>query len=95
MVDAPPVEEPAHREEAIAVVTHYYSHLGVAVIQLNRGALRSGDTIHLKGHASDFTQTVSSMEYEHRHVDEAVAGQSVGIKTISHARAHDVVFLVR
>lgn len=90
----PPVEEPAAREEAIGTVTHFYSHLGVAVIQINRGELRTGDTIHIKGHTTDFTQTVQSMEYEHQHIDRAGAGQSVGVKVIDHAREHDIVYLV-
>lgn len=91
----PPVEEPTQQETAVGVVTHYYSHLGVAVIQINTGTLRSGNTIHIKGHTTDFAQAVASMEYEHQHVDEATAGQSVGIKTVDHAREHDIVFVVK
>lgn len=93
IVEVPPVEEPARHEQAIGVVTHYYSHLGVAVVQLNTGKLRTGDTIRVKGHTTDFTQAVESIEYEHRHVDEAVAGQAVGLKIIDHAREHDIVYL--
>ncbi len=91
----PPVEEPTQREEAIGIVTHYYSHLGVAVIQLNKGELRTGDTIHVKGHTTDFTQAIDSLEYEHRHIDQAAAGQSVGLKVIDHAREHDIVYVVK
>lgn len=91
----PPVEEPASNEEAIGTVTHYYSHLSVAVAQINKGTLRVGDVIHIKGHTTDFTQTVESMEYEHGHIDQASAGQSVGIKVKDHAREHDIVYLVK
>ncbi|HXY61942.1 MAG TPA: hypothetical protein VEJ22_03305 [Nitrospirota bacterium] len=91
----PSVEEPAPLEEAIGIVTHYYGHLGVAVIQLNKGALKTGATIHIKGHATDFTQSVESMEYEHLHIDQATAGQSIGVKVKDHAREHDIVFLVK
>lgn len=91
----PPVEEPASNEEAIGVVTHYYSHLGVAVAQLNKGSLTTGDTIHVKGHTTDFTQTVTSMEYEHQHIDQAGAGQNIGLKVIDHAREHDIVYRVK
>ncbi|MDA8100143.1 MAG: hypothetical protein M0042_10990 [Nitrospiraceae bacterium] len=94
-MSVPPVEEPTQREDAVGVVTHYYSHLGVAVIQINTKSLKSGDTIHIQGHTTDFTQTVSSMEYEHAHVDEALPGQSVGIKTVDHTREHDIVYVVR
>lgn len=91
----PPVEEPASNEEAIGVITHYYSHLGVAVAQLNKGSLKTGDTIHVKGHTTDFTQTVASMEYEHQHIDQAGAGQNIGLKVIDHAREHDIVYRVK
>jgi hypothetical protein len=91
----PPVEEPASNEEALGTVTHYYSHLGVVVIQLNKGKLKTGDMIHVKGHSTDFTQKVESMEYEHQHVDQAGAGQSVGLKVVDHAREHDIVYLVK
>jgi hypothetical protein len=91
----PPVEEPSRHEEAIGVITHYYSHLGVALVQVNKGALRTGDTIHITGHSTDFTQAVASMEYEHRHVDQAEAGQSIGLKVADHAREHDIVYLVK
>ena len=91
----PPVEEPAANEEALGTVTHYYSHLSVAVIQLNKGTLKTGDMIHVKGHSTDFIQNVESMEYEHHHVDQAGAGQSVGLKVADHAREHDIVYLVK
>ena len=91
----PPVEEPSRREEAIGIVIHYYSHLGVAVVQVNKGSLSAGDTVHIVGHSTDITQTITSMEYEHQHVDQAGAGQSVGIKISDHAREHDIVYLVK
>ena len=88
----PSVEEPAAHDDAIGTVTHYYSHLNVAVIQVNKGELRTGDKIRVKGHTTDFTQTVESMEYEHQHVEVAVPGQSVGLKVVDHAREHDIVY---
>jgi hypothetical protein len=91
----PPVEEPASHQEAIATVTHYYSHLGVAVVQLNKGTLRTGDTIHVTGHSTDFTQKVESIEYEHQHVDQASAGQTIGLLVKDHTREHDIVYLVK
>lgn len=90
-----PAAPVALNEERVGVVTHYYSHLSVAVIELDSGMLREGDTIHIKGHTSDFTQKVGSMEVNHMHVSEAWAGQSFGLKVIDHAREHDVVYLVK
>ena len=90
----PPLEEPASNEVAVGTVTHYYSHLSVAVVQINKGELKAGDTIRIKGNSTDIVQTVESMEYEHRHVDNASAGQSVGIKIKDHVREHDIVYRV-
>ena len=78
--------------ERIGVVTHYYNHLSVAIVQLDSGALRVGDLIHIKGHTSDFSQPVESLEIEHVHVNEARPGQSFGLRVKEHAREHDVVY---
>jgi hypothetical protein len=88
-----PIEEPMPREQAVGIVTHYYSHLSVAIIQLNKGTLKTGDTIRIKGLTTDFTQQAESMEFEHQHIDQALAGQSFGLKVIDHARQHDIVYL--
>jgi len=81
-------------EARVGIVTHYFSHLTVAVIRIETGALREGDTIHIKGHTSDFRQRVSSMEVDHVHVAEARPGQSIGLKVSEHAREHDIVYRV-
>jgi translation elongation factor EF-Tu-like GTPase len=94
-VIAQPVEEPVLREEAVGTVTHYYSHLNVAVVQLNNGALKTGSTIHIKGATTDFTQAVDSMEFEHQPIEQALAGQSFGLRVREHAREHDIVYLVK
>ncbi len=91
----PPVEEPTANEEAVGTITHYYSHLGVAVVQINKGTLKTGDTVHIKGHTTDFTQQVESMEFEHQHIDQASAGQSIGLRVKDHAREHDIVYLAK
>jgi len=87
--------ETVQKEEAVGTVTHYYSHLNVAVVQLNRGILKTGDTIHIKGTTTDFTQTVESMEYEHNQITQAIEGQSFGLRVKEHAREHDTVYLVK
>ena len=91
----PSVEEPARREEAVGVVTHYYSHLGVAVVQINKGSLSLGNTIHIAGHVTDVSQQVDSMEYEHKNITSASAGQSVGLRVNDHVREHDIVYLIK
>jgi hypothetical protein len=79
-------------EERIGIVTHYFSHLMVATVALETGVLRTGDTIHIKGHTSDFRQVIESMELNHVHVDEVRALQSFGLRVKEHAREHDIVY---
>jgi putative protease len=49
-------------EIEIGKVTHYFGHLGVAAIQITSGTLAVGDTIHIKGHTSDVTTRVETMQ---------------------------------
>lgn len=81
-------------EQEIGVVSHYFGKIGVAAIDITEGELHVGDTIHVKGHTSDFTQEVGSMQIEHGSVEVAKAGESIGIKVVDHAREHDKVFKV-
>lgn len=90
-----PPAEPAASEERIGVVTHYYSHLSVAAIQLERGTLRVGDVIHICGHTTDFRQKVEFLEVDHTPTTEVGPKDDFGLKVVDHAREHDVVFKVR
>lgn len=63
----------------IGKVTHYFSKIGVAVVELS-DSLKVGDTIRIVGGETDFNQTVESMEVEHKKVNEAKAGDSIGLK---------------
>lgn len=87
-----PAPAAAPAEQSIGVVTHYYSHLSVAVVQLNEGPLRVGDPIHIKGHTTDLRQSVESMELDHQSLQEASAGQIFGLKVRDHVREHDQIY---
>ena len=80
-------------EKLIGKVTHFFGRPSVGIIELS-DALKVGDTVHVKGHASDFTQQVSSMQIEHVDVSEAKAGDSVGIKVEQKVHEHDSVYKV-
>lgn len=81
-------------EVRVGTVTHYYSHLMVAVVKVETGMLREGDNIHIKGHTTDFRQRAGSLELDHVQVPAARPGESVGLKVVDHAREHDVVYIV-
>jgi hypothetical protein len=88
VVVVPPGTQPIGR------VIHYYSHLNVAVISLDKGPLQVGDVIHIKGHTTDFRQPVESMQIEHESITRAVPGDDFGLKVSDHAREHDIVYRV-
>jgi len=90
-----PASAPSEPGERVGVVTHYYNHLGVAVVRLEAGTLRIGDTICIRGHTTDFTQRVASLEVEHAPVTEVGPSDDCALKVIAHAREHDVVYKVR
>jgi translation elongation factor EF-1alpha len=81
-------------EKLIGRITHYYSHLSVGIIELTDGELKVGDTIHIKGAHTDFTETVDSIQIEHQNVARAEKGKVVGIKVKDKVREHDQVFRV-
>lgn len=81
-------------EEEIGKITHYFSKINVAVIEMAKGELRVGDTIHVKGHTSDFYQKVQSLQIEHNPVNAIKKGESAGLKVESPAREHDLVLKV-
>ncbi len=81
-------------EQPIGKVTHYFGKAMVAAVKITDGQLRVGDTIHIVGHTSDFTQKVDSMQIEHASVESAGVGDEIGIRVVEHAREHDEVFLV-
>ena len=81
-------------ETRIGTVTHYYNHLHVAGVTVTDGELCKGDTIHVKGHTSDFEQRVESMQIDHEPVEVAKSGDQIGLTMIEYAREHDTVFKV-
>ncbi len=81
-------------EEEIGRISHYFSKLNVGVLELNKGEILIGDTIHVKGHTTDFYQKVQSMQEEHSPVESAKAGQAVGLKVEGDVRERDLVFKV-
>ncbi len=87
--------QPAPPGERIGVVTHYYSHLSVATLRLESGTLRVRDVIHIRGHTTDFSQKVESLEVNHAPATEVGPNEDFGLKVVQHAREHDVVYKVR
>ncbi len=63
----------------VGKVEHYYSKLGVVAIKLT-GTLKVGDLIEIGGEEEAIRQRIASMQINREDVEEASAGQSIGIK---------------
>jgi len=81
-------------EQEIGRVTHYFGKLEVAAITVTDGELRPGDAIHIRGHTTDLTMTVESIQLEHESLELAKPGDEIGLKVPEHVREHDVVYKV-
>ena len=75
----------------IGRITHFFSKISVAVIELKK-SLKVGDTIAVKGPTTDFEQLVDSMQIEHKDVQKAEAGQSIGLRVAQRVRETDIVY---
>jgi putative protease len=82
-------------EAGLGKVTHYFSKIGVAVIEITTHEnLKKGETIHIKGATTDFEQKVDSMQVDHKEVAEAKKGDAFGLKVKGPVREHDIVYKV-
>lgn len=77
--------------QVIGQVIHYYSKIGVAIIQLE-STLNVGDQIAIVGSTTDLEQNVKSMQVEHQSIEEAISGDLVGLKVQDKVRAGDTVY---
>lgn len=81
-------------EEEIGTVNDFFARPVVAGIELT-GTLKVGETIHIKGHTTDITMVVESMEVNNIRVQVAHAGDQIGVKVTDRVRRGDRVYLVR
>lgn len=73
-------------------VTHFYGHLGVAIVKFNRD-ITAGSKLTFLGSTTDFSQTADSMQMDHKPTTQALKGKEVGIKVKSKVRQGDQVYL--
>lgn len=78
-------------ETIIGEITHYFPHVRAAVVKL-KTPLEAGATIRIKGHTTDFTQKITSIQIDRVPVMKAAKGQEVGVQVNSRVRRKDTVF---
>jgi len=79
--------------QPVGSISHYYTKIGVAIFELT-DTLAKGDRILIKGITTNFEQTIESMQIEHKDVDKAGRGDSVGVKVENVVRSGDKVYKV-
>lgn len=80
-------------EVEIGKVSDFFAHPVVAGIELT-APLKQGDKIHIVGHTTDMEMTVESMQIDNVNVQQAKAGDAVGIKLKDRVRKGDTVFKI-
>ena len=68
--------------EKVGEITHYFTRIGVAVVDLS-GPLKVGDRIAIKG---------MTMQVEGTDIEEAGAGDDIGMKVDDRVRQGDLVY---
>ena len=81
-------------EDQVGVVVNFYAKPSVAAIKVTGGSIRKGDLLKYKGHTTDFTEEVTSIEIENQPVEEAKSGDLVGVKVKERVREKDRIYKV-
>ena len=84
-------KEAEPKEVEIGEVTHFFPHVNAAVIKLKE-ALSEGETVHIKGHTTDFKEQVTSMQINNKPIKEAKKGDEVGLLVKEKVRGGDIVY---
>ncbi len=81
-------------EEQVGVIVKFFAKPSVAAIEVTNGVVKTGDLLKYKGHTTDFTEEVASMEVDNKPVEEAKVGDLIGIKVKERVRESDKVYKV-
>lgn len=73
-------------------ITHFFSKIQVAVVKMTKGNLAVGDKVRIQGKATDFIQTVRSIQIESVDVRCARRGQLIGLKLERGAKVGDKLY---
>ena len=76
----------------IGKVTHYFPHVQAAVVKMTTGALKVGDRVYVKGHTTDFEQTVTSLQIDRKPIETAKKGDEFGMEVKDRVREDDAVY---
>ncbi len=80
--------------EKIGEVTHYFPKVKAAAVKIMKSSLRIGDAIRIKGHTTDFTEKVTSLQLDRAPIEVGTKGDEIGLMVKSRARRGDDVYKI-
>ena len=80
-------------EKKIGEVIHYYDKILVAIVKLT-APLKAGTEVKFKHGDNELTQTIESMEIEHKPISVAKKGDEIGVKVKQAVKEKTEVYLV-
>ncbi len=85
---------PVPKGQLVGKVIHYFPHVEAAVVKVKAPRLQLGDSLHFKGHTTDFPLKLDSMQIDRKPIQEARKGDEVGVRVPSRVREGDRVYRV-
>ncbi len=79
----------------VGAVTHYFPHVNAAVIKIESGELRVGDSLYFKGHTTNFKQVLNSIQINHVAIERATVGDDIGVGVKDRVREGDRVYKLK
>ena len=80
--------------EKIGKVTHYFPHVNAAAVKLLKSGMAIGDKIYIKGHTTDFKESVRSIQLDHKPITNGKKGQEIGLFVKSRVRIGDKIYKI-
>ena len=81
-------------EQEIGYISNYYNKISVAAVEVTAGTVSVNDTLHIKGHSTDFELKADSIQIDHAPVTEAKQGDSIGLKVPEKVKRKDKVYKI-
>ena len=81
-------------EEKVGKIVKFFTKPSVAAIEITDGTLSVGDRVKIKGHTTDFEDTIASMQEDNNPIEKATPGQMIGVKVKERVREHDIVYKI-
>lgn len=66
--------------QVVGRIVHYFDKIQVAVVRVDKGTLKVGDSVTFKRGDEEVSQVLESMEVDHQSVDKIGKGDEAGVK---------------